>query len=157
MSRLNRLQRASAARQTLSILSDGHYTTADGDNVDISARIAASKAGSVAYRTEMQFDALLASARSSSKAESSTEVTRETTLAACKRLSAEPGAKVAALNFASAKNVCGGMLGGSLAQEESIGEWNERVSHYIAMHYTLIFLSRAPLGVLNWYNASLQM
>ncbi len=52
------------------------------------------------------------------------EVTEETSIAACRRLAAEnedDGAVVVCLNFASAKNVCGGMVRGSLAQEESLG------------------------------------
>ena len=51
------------------------------------------------------------------------EVTVERSIAACARLSAAEGAgKVCLLNFASAKNPCGGMTGGSLSQEESIGK-----------------------------------
>ena len=55
-------------------------------------------------------------------------VTNEFAISACRRIFEaekvrdevkEP--RVGCLNFASAKNVCGGMLGGSLAQEESLG------------------------------------
>jgi len=49
------------------------------------------------------------------------EVTEENTLAACRRLNALGDGKVACLVFASAKNPCGGMIRGALAQEEAMG------------------------------------
>jgi uncharacterized protein (TIGR02452 family) len=49
------------------------------------------------------------------------EVGNETTLHAARRLAqAEPGGRVLALNFASARHPGGGFLKGSQAQEESL-------------------------------------
>ena len=49
------------------------------------------------------------------------EVTTEMSISCCQRLNREGYKNIACLNFASAKNPCGGMLKGSIAQEESLG------------------------------------
>ena len=61
------------------------------------------------------------------------EVTSEHTISACSRLTEEnPGSRIGCLNFASAKNVCGGMMGGSLAQEECLGELTSCIWQYLS-------------------------
>ncbi len=68
------------------------------------------------------------------------EVTGEHSISACLRVAEEEKeATIACLNFASAKNVCGGMLGGSLAQEESLGIGLHHIVHSLitAMVYDL--------------------
>ena len=49
------------------------------------------------------------------------EVTAEMSISCCQRLNREGYKNIACLNFASAKNPCGGMFKGSIAQEESLG------------------------------------
>ena len=49
------------------------------------------------------------------------EVTPEMSISCCQRLNREGYKNITCLNFASAKNPCGGMFKGSIAQEESLG------------------------------------
>ncbi len=79
-------------------------------------------AASSVYHTKEQLESLLSSEKSATVAKTTIEVTTETTLAACRRLSERPESKVAALNFADAEKVCGLMMSGCFAQEESLGE-----------------------------------
>ena len=53
--------------------------------------------------------------------DTSYEVTPEMSISCCQRLNREGYKNITCLNFASAKNPCGGMFKGSIAQEESLG------------------------------------
>ncbi len=119
----NRAQRAKIAQETLDILRAGRYTNLNGDAVDLAEELGESVRGSVAW-TEKELDSLRGSpAEVVEGGEVKVEVTGERSIEACRRLAAEfGGVGVTYLNFASAKKVCGGMMGGSLAQEESLGE-----------------------------------
>lgn len=123
----NRAQRVKVAEETLSIADHGHYTSHQkGNAVDLSEQIkeavANSKVYSVAALGTLR-DGLTISEKST-KSQARIVVTDEHAITCCSRLRESHGeeARIGCLNFASAKNVCGGMKGGSLAQEESLGE-----------------------------------
>ena len=119
---MNRQARGQVAQETLDILRTGQYTTRHGQRVDVSAPLQAAIQNTHVIRPEQWAgiqEAAAASARTDRKA--AIEVTGETTLAALHRLIVDERCeRVAALNFASAKNAGGGFLSGSQAQEESL-------------------------------------
>jgi uncharacterized protein (TIGR02452 family) len=104
---------------------DGGYTTERGIVVELAPLIAYARAGTRSYPPEAQLPAQLPGLHSTTF-----EVTNETTLAAARRLVVN-GARVAALNFASARHPGGGWLSGARAQEESLARASALVP-YIA-------------------------
>jgi uncharacterized protein (TIGR02452 family) len=111
---VNRTRAARIAQDTLAILHDGSYTSPSGRKVDLGDLIDRSITGTQSYPPRSSVPESVPGDR-----QTVIEVVNETTLAAGKRLS-DAGHRVAALNFASAKNAGGGFLGGSRAQEESL-------------------------------------
>jgi uncharacterized protein (TIGR02452 family) len=116
-------QRARIAQETVAISYAGTYTSPSGRTVSILDRI----------RTAIESSELISPGQTPSlharadramggrAFETTFEVDNETTLAAGWRLVERFGPeRLAALNFASAKNPGGGFLGGSQAQEESL-------------------------------------
>jgi uncharacterized protein (TIGR02452 family) len=95
------------ARETLDILDAGGYST-----VDLAAATRAAIAGTRLYPPDADLSTV------EDGAAPVIEVTRESTLAAARRLAAD--GPVAALVFASARNPGGGFRTGAQAQEESI-------------------------------------
>jgi uncharacterized protein (TIGR02452 family) len=109
------------ARQTVEIVERGSYVSASGRTVDIATAVSDCRKGTQFYTPEdlkrIRREVLALPAQGFS---TTFEVVNETTLAGIARLVSSGKGKVAALNFASAKNPGGGFLNGSQAQEESL-------------------------------------
>jgi uncharacterized protein (TIGR02452 family) len=105
--------RAVAARNQ-AIAETGHYVAVDGTEVEIGAALTSAVAGTRCFAP----DEPLAAPVGAGTFTTEIEVMAEGSLTAARRLAA--GAPVAVLNFASARNVGGGYLGGARAQEEDL-------------------------------------
>src|SRR4051812_30696833 len=119
-----RTTRAQVAQETLTILEEGAYLHPNGQRIPLRDELASARSRSVLYSPDrfqevfQQRDRLL---RDRPPLPVAFEVVNETTLRAARRLAeGEPGARVLALNFASARHPGGGFLKGSQAQEESL-------------------------------------
>ena len=149
----NREDRARIAAETVAITQIGEYVAPSGRRVDVRDAVRAAVEGSVLITPgetpslRVRADQLIAGAGAR---RTTFEVRNETTFAAARRLAARFGAdRVAALNFASAKNPGGGFLGGSQAQEESLARASALVA-CLERHMTYYDANRRAQSLLGW-------
>lgn len=119
----HRDQRARIAEETVAISYAGSYTSPSRRSVSILDRVRTAVESSelITPAGMGSLHARAEKALSGRAFKTAFEVGNETTLASARRLVDRFGPeRVAALNFASAKNPGGGFLGGSQAQEESL-------------------------------------
>lgn len=119
-----RTTRAQVAQETLTILAVRAYHHPSGQRISLREALASARCRSILY-TPDDFQKVIAERdqrlRDRSDMPVVFEVVNETTLCAARRhLEGDPGARVLALNFASARHPGGGFLKGSQAQEESL-------------------------------------
>jgi uncharacterized protein (TIGR02452 family) len=109
-----RKRAAELGRETAQILETGHYQSDTGTFVEIGELVRNAVDGTRSYPPDQPIPDIQPGSQTTH-----IDVKNETTLVAARRLTAE-GQRIAALNFASAKNPGGGFLGGARAQEESL-------------------------------------
>jgi uncharacterized protein (TIGR02452 family) len=109
----SRTNNVSIAKETLEIIKNKQYISPSDNIVDISQSLDASIKNTYLHKKMM-------SVKEYSPVIPTIEVTNETTTNAALRLIDASHTNVVALNFASAVNVGGGFLGGSIAQEEDL-------------------------------------
>lgn len=119
------------AQANEAIVAAGRYIAPNGEVVELGEAVASSCAGTVSYPPQ-DLDRLLESRDEAAPGRSATriEVTDESSMSAARRLNDEgasasatasaAAARIAVLNFASARNAGGGYLGGARAQEEDL-------------------------------------
>src|SRR5262245_61320885 len=119
-----RRTRAQIAQQTLTILEEGAYRHPSGQRMVIRDELASAHSRSVLYSPDDYHEVFRRRdrlPRDRPPIPVAFEVVNETTLHAARRLTQhDPGARVLALNFASARHPGGGFLKGSQAQEEGL-------------------------------------
>lgn len=127
-----RSTRVQAAKETLQIIKNGFYINQKDERINVDIALKNAVDNSILYNADA-FEVVFEKrnqiigknredvAKHQIKHKTFFEITQETTLQACARLSLiEKREKIFVLNFASAKNPGGGFLNGAQAQEESL-------------------------------------
>ena len=115
---MNRAKRIDLAQQSLKIIKDGHYFF-DSKQIDVHALVDFTMEHSFSIAPEA-WETILKKAETMAPKAAQTQIEVRNCTSTEALLAAEQGAKIAILNFASAKNPGGGFLGGALAQEECL-------------------------------------
>lgn len=112
--------RRAIASDTLAIVERGTFESPNGQQISIKNAQRSAQDHTQTYSPEQSEQLIRSRTAKPQEAETTFEVTAETTLDAVRRLYDARHEDVVCLNFASAKNPGGGFLGGSQAQEESL-------------------------------------
>ena len=116
---MKKTSRIAAAKDTLEVIQNGHYTLPTGEQVRLYEAQKYAETHTQYYTSE-DLDTRLAQIKLTPQYNTQYFVRQQTTIEGLLQVRLNNPAKIGILNFASAKNAGGGFLGGAHAQEESL-------------------------------------